>query len=149
MAQKNSINPKVRKFTFGIDELQTVQMYPLSIANQKLVLQSIVDAYFELVGDSSKPEELKNVRYIDLAQKVKDVIFDNVDDIAKMVIRDFDSDISADMDNDQFVEFVKNVWEQNFENSLKNGMSLFNRITSVLPKKRQSNSSVNTTQDTD
>jgi len=149
MAQKNSVNPKIRKFTFGIDELQTVQMYPLSVANQKLVLQSIVDAYFELVGDSSKPEELKNVRYVDLAQKVKDVIFDNVDDIAKMVFRDFDSDITTEIDNDQLVQFVENVWEQNFENSLKNGMSLFNRIKSALPKKRPSNSSASTTQDTD
>ena len=146
---KTNTNPKVKKFTFGVSSIWTVNMYPLSMADYNDVFDALITTVSaSCKGDWAKLDKLSETENILLA---KNLASDNLDTIAKKVFRkqDIPKDPANEIDADQFVEFTDNLWRQNFETSLKNGQSLFKSIKDTLALKRPSTSSSQDTQDTD
>ena len=142
-------NPKLRQFTFGISSLKTVTMYPLSMPDYDAMFEALfLSAHNALGGNWDGLEEISWDKALIL---FKNVVGQNISEICKKVFRkqDVGKDPASEMDADQFIVFVDNLYYQNFETSVKNGQSLFTKIKNSLIEKGLLISSSQTIPDTD
>jgi len=142
-------NPKLRQFTFGISSLKTVTMYPLSMPDYDVLFEGLfLSAHKALGGDWDGLEKMPWDKVLIL---FKNVVAQNLSPICKAVFREQDvgKDPASEMDADQFIVFVDNLYYQNFETSVKNGQSLFTKIKNSLIEKGLLISSFQTIPDTD
>lgn len=138
------LNPKVSEVEIGIRDLRIIKIYPLSLASQFEVGDIISKAFADYA------EKVQSDSQYESASLVMGIIRDNFATILDMVT---DKDISAkdlfqEMTNDQAVAIIEIIYVNNFEDSLKNLRSLFDRARTVFQSKRQSPSSSNDIQDT-
>jgi len=148
------INPKIRMADIGIRELESIKIYPLSLAGQGEMADIITEALqrFNAVAGPSpvpapKPGKKSSVQSVPSMQPtpqmsdlgvvafIIDLIKKNLSKVLTLAT-DFDTPEKSDealkkIDNDQAVEIADIVWQQNYENSLKNGIALFKKIMSA------------------
>jgi len=136
------INPQIKSVEIGILKLRKIKIYPLSMADQLSLTELInktVKSFFES-GAGSEDENLVIVSFI-----VK-TIQDNIGRILGFISPDEKPEvIMKEITNQQLSEIVRIVYQDNYEEPVKNVMSLFptEKIQSVL--ERQSQQSVKDT----
>lgn len=144
---KDRMNPKIKKFEYGNKEIFSVDLYPLSIGDQKKALEIVL----EVVQEFASPEFVGKPD-IEIAPKIIEILNKNIVKILSMIAEVPEESSQSILDhctNDQFVQLIDIIWEVNFEDALKNGMSLFGKIRMMYPSKRQSPYSSDTTPNTD
>ena len=137
------INPRVREIDIGIRNLRKIKIYPLSMADQmkltKIINESL-QTFFNLDEKEGKEGQLQFAAYM------VSIIESNINKLLKLVCPDeTPSNILKEIDNAQLSEIVKCVYQDNYEQPVKNVTSLFpkEQLQSVL--KRQSQPSVSDT----
>ena len=155
------INPKIRKTEIGIRELEEIKIYPLSLAGQGEMADIVTEALLQFdAGVNAKPAAAsqsfvkagKGKSASVQSQQTRPAMASQMSDLSVLsfivnlikknlskvltLTTDFDTPEKADeslkkIDNDQAVEIAGIVWEQNYENSLKNGIALFRKVMSV------------------
>jgi wyosine [tRNA(Phe)-imidazoG37] synthetase (radical SAM superfamily) len=108
----------------GIREPKEIIIYPISIGQQK----KFADKISKMLEDFSKQSE-NDLAITDMVNLIITLIEENVDEIAKMVVEgevDF-----SEASNNQLVEFCNNIYEMNYEGSLKNIKNLVEKVKSV------------------
>ncbi len=141
---KQNLNPEIAEIEVGVRYLRKVTFYPLSAAHQLKMTDIIETVFKELVGVSQGKDSDQSV--IEFAGKVLDIIKENIETIISMICDEPSTGLLEDMTNSQLVEVVKYVYTTNFEDPLKNLLSLFqkeeenvNWIGSILnPSSQQS-----------
>lgn len=148
----DEMNPKIRTVKIGIRTLTEIKIYPLSIAGQGDMADLISSACKEFfVGqEKTKPTKTKKTETIlpaqmsdlDFIKFVIDLLKKNLQKMLCMTT-DFsdpkDADgLLANMDNDQAVEIAEIIFEQNYENSIKNSLGLFNRFRELFKDQMKS-----------
>lgn len=144
---KDRMNPKIKKFEYGNKEIFSVDLYPLSIGDQKKALEIVL----EVVQEFASPEFVGKSD-MEVAPKIIEVLNKNIVKILSMIAEVPEESSQSILDhctNDQFVQLLNIIWEVNFEDALKNGMSLFEKISQMYPSKRQSLYSSDITPNTD
>jgi wyosine [tRNA(Phe)-imidazoG37] synthetase (radical SAM superfamily) len=115
---------ETRSQLVGIREPKEITIYPISIGQQK----KFADKISKMLEDFSKQSE-NDLAITDMVNLIITLIEENVDEIAKMVVEgevDF-----SEASNNQLVEFCNNIYEMNYEGSLKNIKNLVEKVKSV------------------
>lgn len=136
------INPQIKSAEIGILKLRKIKIYPLSMADQ-LSLTDIINEAMKSFFESSKGSEDENLVFVSFIVKT---IQDNIKVILKFIVPDEKPEaIMKEISNQQLSEIVRTVYQDNYEEPVKNVMSLFptEKIQSVL--ERQSQQSVKDT----
>lgn len=122
---ESRLNPKIREIEFGKRELQTLRMYPLSMADQFKVADIIGNVLQSLDGLGNIQDEMSV--FISFVKEIENNLTKIVSLVADVGMEDAQL-VTTKMTNDQFLEFAEIVWSVNFENALKNGKSLIEKI---------------------
>lgn len=131
---KDRLNPKIREFIYGNKDLYSVMLYPLSIGDQKKAL----DIILAVVREVAKPEWTQ-ASEVEIIETFVGILEKNIVKILSMVAsapEETAQNILDNCTNDQFVELITAVWDVNFEDAVKNGRSLFDRIRQIYPSRR-------------
>lgn len=136
------INPQIKSVEIGILKLRKIKIYPLAMADQ-LSLTDIINEAMKSFFESDRGGENENLVFVSFIVKT---IQDNIDRIFKFIAPDeTPSKLMKEITNQQLSEIVRIVYQDNYEEPVKNVMSLFptEKIQSVL--ERQSQQSVKDT----
>lgn len=149
------INPKITDLDIGTRTLTKIKIYPLSLHDQMELGDVVTNALKEFFSQQGNQE----IKQIDMVSFILDLIQLNLKRLLPL-ITDVPEVEGADtllknMTNDQAVAIVRAVFEQNYADALKNGMSLFKEILATMtqtkkqePMKRQSRPSSKDTRNT-
>jgi lipopolysaccharide biosynthesis protein len=134
------MNPQIRSEEIGIRELEQLTLYPLSIADQLKMTDLITGAIQKFFNpDSSRdqtdkkganlPEQMKDVEFIAF---VVELIKENMVQILTL-LTDHTTEAKAKkllekMTNEQLDNIIGVILEVNYQDKLKNVMSLFKNV---------------------
>ena len=149
MTDGEKLNPSINKIEIGVRQLRTIAVYPLSIADQKKVTESVAGSLQSYFASEQAMSSVDDIAFIDFMIKL---ILENLVEFIRAVTdytkkRDAEN-LLSEMTNDQAVDLAQLIYDQNYGNALKNAMSLLDKIKSIFLSERPSQPSVNHT-DTD
>lgn len=130
------INPRIKNVEIGILNLRKIKIYPLSMHDQ-LSLTDLINEAMRSFFESDKDGENENLIFVSFIVKT---IQDNIKKILKFVAPDEKPEtVMKEIDNYQLSEIVRIVYQDNYEEPVKNVMSLFptEKIQSVLERQSQ------------
>lgn len=148
-----ALNPRIKTFEFGIEEISSCKVYPLSIADQTTMSNKIMDLIASIApntpvqqsdeelldqtfGDAAEAHEDSFLSDAKMAGKVVKFVEENLEEIVKLVTREEDRPKMTDLDNVQFMELVELIAEVNYFSLEKNVMRLVQKAKGLLgPKK--------------
>ena len=131
------INPRIKKTDVGILNLRKIKIYPLSMYDQReltKIINNALKTIFEAKIEKGQDERLV---YVSFAIKA---IEENIDKVFKYIAPDETPEvIMKEITNQQLSEIVRIVYQDNYEEPVKNVMSLFptEKIQSVLERQSQ------------
>lgn len=145
------MNPQVGKVQIGIREkdIEILELYPLSIANQLEMSALIQTAMQKFFGISAINSELDEVNSVDSFEKAPDkqddmefisfiieLIRENITKILSF-ITDYSTEQKAakllfKITNNQAVDICSLIYAMNYEESAKNAIGLFKKATGSL-----------------
>lgn len=129
------VNPKVKKWEYGIKEMKTVNVYPLSIADQFSFEKILTEAFQNILKISSAGS---NTESEDESAEILQTLFvsvkKNLDQIISIATGENGEEILKETDNEQFVEVLNIIFDVNFAGAAKNGMELWGKVKSLFPK---------------
>jgi hypothetical protein len=129
------INPKVKSVTIGIKTLRDIKIYPLSVRDQLNISDIIVNGIKDFYADGMIKSEAAVASWlIDLIQNNVSKIIEFVTDKEEIG----DSDIFAELTNEQLVELVDIIYEANFGAVSKKVKDLLNKIKEQFLSRRSS-----------
>jgi len=138
--EMREINPQITETKIGIRDLRIVTVYPLSLGNQLALEDVITKALTEFnVGDDPSAEEVMGFFFT--------MIKGNLERIIGFVIEE--PDPLNNMTNDQAIEIASIIFEVNYEGSIKNALSLFEKIKTAFQPERQLPQSASDMEDID
>ena len=124
MPEKRKLNPQIASLEIGIRNLRTIKIYPLSFGDQLEMTDLITETiqkFIEARGDKLQEDNVEFVQFIiDLLRK-------NLSKIIKL-ISDEEDTLLKEITNVQVVDMVNIIYEMNYEESIKNAQSLFEKI---------------------
>jgi hypothetical protein len=124
MPEKRKLNPQIASLEIGIRNLRTIKIYPLSFGDQLEMTDLITETiqkFIEARGDKLREDNVEFVQFIiDLLRK-------NLSKIIKL-ISDEENTLLKEITNVQVVDMVNKIYEMNYEESIKNAQSLFEKI---------------------
>lgn len=135
------INPQIKSVEVGILNLRKIKIYPLSMSDQ-LSLTDVINEAMKSFFEADRGGENENLVFVSFIVKT---IQDNIDRIFKFIAPgETPSKLMKEITNNQLSEIVRIIYQDNYEEPVKNVMSLFptEKIQSVL--ERQSQQSVET-----
>lgn len=141
--ENKKINPQVREVEIGIRDLRKIKIYPLSIGDQL----KMTDLISKAIVDFFKTEQGK--KEIDFVNFVVGLIKENIGKILSFTTYVNGDELIGELTNIQLVEIIDIIYSTNYEDSLKNAISLFERAKTGFQLKRQLPQSVNTIQGTE
>ncbi|MDY0324791.1 MAG: hypothetical protein RBQ87_01290 [Candidatus Cloacimonadaceae bacterium] len=120
----DKMSPRCEKVIIGIREIEELEIWPLSMADQ-LDMSKMFDAALSAIIAGSSDD-------LTFVMSVRKAIEDNLGGFLQM-ITDYDSDakvkkLMKKITNDQFVEICEKVFLMNFERISKNVVSLLDRL---------------------
>lgn len=136
--------PKSEKIPYGKREVQSFEVWPLSIGDQF----KLTDLVAQVVAGLLEKGSLRDSEFVGVFLSA---IKDNVHQILAIVgdlSEDQSKNVIDQMTNRQLMYFVECVWDMNYEDVLKNANNLFERVRGRLPSDRLSQQSLKTTQAT-
>ena len=121
------INPKAMDLEIGIRSFRTITVYPLSLGDQIKMTDVISQGISEFFLKEGKTD-------VDLIAFGVSKIQTHLKEILGFVLDESETSeaVIDSIDNDQAVELVTLIYEMNFEGSIKNAMSLFEKIKKNL-----------------
>lgn len=141
-----SINPSIQTMKYGKKESKELQIYPLSLGDEAKMTTAIADFFIKIRKSAS--DGVTDFNYIPIfMESVKE----NIDVVVKLACcfeNGEEVEVVNNMTNAQFVEFCNIVWETSFEEAVKNGQNLVNKVKKVLPLTRLQQGSSETTPNT-
>lgn len=124
MPEKRKLNPQIASLEIGIRNLRTIKIYPLSFGDQLEMTDLITETiqkFIEARGDKLQEDNVEFVQFIiDLLRK-------NLSKIIRL-ISDEEDTLLKEITNVQVVDMVNIIYEMNYEESIKNAQSLFEKI---------------------
>jgi len=140
-----TLNPRTKTFEFGLRELKSCVIYPLSMADQFRLTNAISKAAeqyqeatlpgnitLEEVENEDTPDTVSNA-----AKTVVNFLQENVETILVMVTDEKDRPTMDEMDNVQLAELVEIIFDNNYANTIKNFQSLIEKARGLFPSMRQ------------
>ena len=134
--REKRINPQIKSVEVGILNLRKIKIYPLSMADQ-MELTEVINKAVKSFFESSSGGKDENLVFVSFIVKT---IQDNIDKIFKYIVPDeTPSKLMKEITNQQLSEIVRIVYQDNYEEPVKNVMSLFptEKIQSVLERQSQ------------
>lgn len=135
------LNPKIKTIELGIEELHTYTIYPLSMADEFKLFDTISDIAEKISGITDESTETETTTVV---LTVFDVLKENITEVLKMVTKKDNRPELNDIDNEQFTELLEMIFDMNFTGSVKNFQSLVGKIKNMFPQTRRSAQSSNT-----
>lgn len=131
------LNPEIKDFQYGKRELKTVKLYPLSIRDQK-ELTELIPSFMEKIGSTKELTEGQDSMIFSV---MADLITDNLEKVVSLACctdEKESEEIAFGMTNNQVMEFITYIWESNYEEVLKNGRNLFEKMQMKEPGSKRS-----------
>lgn len=121
------LNPQIVEINIGVKELRKIIIYPLSMADQFKMTDTIVAAIqqFGSVG----AEELSDEAVV---EQMINLIEENIDRILKLVLDPDEKVTMAELTNDQFTDICETVFEVNYEGAIKKLKNLTGKVKMAL-----------------
>lgn len=123
-----SLNPQIVEQSVGIRELREITIYPLSMADQFKLTDTVVQAIhqFGSVNIDISDEEV--------VAKMIGLIEENIEKILELVLDKEEAVTMDELTNDQFTDICNIIFEVNYEGSVKKLMDLVGKVKAVMPR---------------
>jgi hypothetical protein len=120
-----SMNPRVRVLEVGIRTLRKIKIYPLSVADQFTLSDSITEGIQIYAKESSENLTPESV------SKLVDLVRKKLPDILRLIVPDekVPAKLLKELDNYQLAEIAQIVFEDNYGEPVKKLVSLFRPTT--------------------
>jgi hypothetical protein len=152
MSDYQKLNPMTKKMDIGKRQLEEIEIFPLTIGEQLQVGNFIS----ELASEVSVAIEMSKQKDMDINAAIISAVMESLKKNLAGIIAsacDIDQDkaneIMGKITNVQLVTFLTYVWETSFEEALKNGVSLFEKMKNGFLSKRSLPQSCNGSLNTD
>jgi len=148
---EQKLNPQIRNVEIGVRNLRKITIYPMSLYDQTKFLgliEGVMNSYFE----NTEGEELNQDKLMPFLLAIKKVIGSNIQEIMGIVLDEAELTPQAffgDVTNLQMSKIVTFIFEDNFEESSKNVLSLVNRFKELFQLERLSPLSLKDTLNSD
>jgi len=133
----NQANPRITDVVIGIRVLRSITIYPLSLADQFSMDEIIAKAMQGFVSSQDEASEADVIKF------VFEVVRDNIAKVLSLVTEEDGEVLLKEIDDVQLSEIVEAIYVANYETSIKNVLSLFEKAREQFQLKRQLPSSVN------
>lgn len=140
MDSLSRLNPDIKEFEFGKKELHTVTVYPLAMGDQFKVSDMIVEIAQSVIAANIQGTVSDAI----IVKTAIEAIRKNISDILMLITEQTAAEVEdmiSEITNNQLTALVEIVWSVNYEESLKNGRSLFERMKQAFQSKRSSQDS--------
>jgi len=131
---EKKINPQIVNVFIGSRNLRKIKIYPLSMGDQ-IKVTDLVESVLSQIG--SDDEEIQSIAFI------VEFIKNNIGEVIQYVVDEKAEELLKEVTNMQIVEIANIIWKINYEEVLKNAVSLFNEAQNPFLSKRPSQQSVN------
>jgi len=142
---QHTLNPRIPDVTIGIRNPRNIKIYPLSLAAEFQLKDILNDALQAYMGRDAKRKLENDSEFINA---MIDLVKKSLVEILKLVADDISDDILNEITNDQATEIANVLFEQNFEQSVKNVKGLLEKIANLSASKRPLPQSANDTEPT-
>jgi len=110
------LNPRVTDIEIGIRNIRTIRIYPLSIYDQRQLVERLQNAITEFFGSNPESDAAFVAFIIDLIGKNVEEILGIVSDMKKKDL----ANAMLEIDNVQLAMIARTIYEKNFEEASKN-----------------------------
>lgn len=124
MPEKRKLNPQIASLEIGIRNLRTIKIYPLSFGDQLEMTDLITETIQKFIEARGEKLQEDNVEFV---QFIIDLLRKNLSKIIRL-ISDEEDTLLKEITNVQVVDMVNIIYEMNYEESIKNAQSLFEKI---------------------
>jgi hypothetical protein len=128
-AEMQRLNPQVADVDIGIRTLRTIQVYPLSMADQLKMMDIVTKAIADQIPRLQEND-------IEMVTFITNLIKDNLGRIIGMVTDEDGDKLLEEMTNMQTASIVEIIYETNYGDVAKNFKSLFGKIGILFPMER-------------
>ena len=126
------LNPDITPVDIGVEELRTINIYPLSIKDHTEKLpQILVEAYSTFQEELATTDDIKgmsNEQGMSLLEKLKTILYENIQAILVLVCKKEELPKEDELTSNQLFKIAETIFVVNYEGVLKNSIDLFKRI---------------------
>ena len=144
MSDENKLNPDIKKLDVGVKTLRTVDILPLSMADQGKMTEIIAEAMATFLQHDM--DSLKDLQVVTVMVKL---IKDNIEKMLPLVLDDGVTVTLEELTNNQFSQLVDYIFEVNYEGIIGNFQKLAEKVRKVLPRQKSSPESASASPSTD
>lgn len=127
----NDLIVRPRKLSYGIRKVKTLDVWPLSIGDQGVLIQRIDEDMRKFFGRETGADGDSVVSNADFAMFGVKLLRENLKEIVRLVTGKEESEIDqilSDMTNKQADALIQIVWEENYADIIKNRKGLLGMI---------------------
>jgi len=127
----NDLIVRPRKLSYGIRKVKTLDVWPLSIGDQGVLIQRIDDDMRKFFGRETGADGDSVVSNADFAMFGVKLLRENLKEIVRLVTGKEESEVDSilsDMTNKQADALIQIVWEENYADIIKNRKGLLGMI---------------------
>lgn len=130
------LNPQIAEVEIGIRNLRKIKVYPLSMADQIKLTDTITKAIADQLASATGSD-------IAVISFVTNLIKDNIGTILGMATDEDGDQLLGELTNLQMASIAETIYEVNYGIVAKNFKSLFGKLGILFPSGRQLPPSVN------
>lgn len=139
--ENKRLNPQCRTVEIGVRHLREVTIYPLSLKDEKKLVELFTDAMTAIMNLQQQPD-------VAVASWLVTFISENLETLTNLVMPDENGTVTEEITNLQAAEIAEIIYETNFEPIVKKVQSLSGKINIPSLTERQSRRSSKTTDST-
>jgi len=127
----NDLIVRPRKLSYGIRKVKTLDVWPLSIGDQGVLIQRIDDDMRKFFGRETGADGDSVVSNADFAMFGVKLLRENLKEIVRLVTGKEESEVDSilsDTTNKQADALIQIVWEENYADIIKNRKGLLGMI---------------------
>ncbi|MDD2277361.1 MAG: hypothetical protein PHP56_12615 [Smithellaceae bacterium] len=127
----NDLIVRPRKLSYGIRKVKTLDVWPLSIGDQGVLIQRIDEDMRKFFGRETGADGDSVVSNADFAMFGVKLLRENLKEIVRLVTGKEESEVDSilsDMTNKQADALIQIVWEENYADIIKNRKGLLGMI---------------------
>lgn len=135
----NDLIVRPRKLAYGIRQAKTLDVWPLSIGDQGVLIQRVDEALRKFFEKESGADGDNAVSNADFALFAVKLLRENLKEIVRLVTGKEETEVDSilsDMTNKQADALIQIVWEENYSDILKNRKGLLGVILSNVANAR-------------
>ena len=127
----NDLIVRPRKLSYGIRKVKTLDVWPLSIGDQGVLIQRIDEDMRKFFGGETGADGDSVVSNADFAMFGVKLLRENLKEIVRLVTGKEESEVDSilsDTTNKQADALIQIVWEENYADIIKNRKGLLGMI---------------------